>query len=503
MPQPGRKSDRRVFPNKRSRAARPAPEALESRLLLYSKLGDQWTYDSRITYSFMPDGTSIGGVPSVLFQTLNQNNSTSAWQQQIKEAASLWENSSNINLALVSDGGEPVGTSGNQQDDPRFGDIRIGAIPLGPGVLAETFLPPPANGGTDAGDIILNSSINWQINNNYDVMTVMAHEFGHALGLGDSTVAGSVMYGTYSGIDQSLSSDDQAGIQSVYGARQFDIYNNAGKRDNTYMTATNINSTINSSSQIAIPGLDITTAGDSEWFYVNVPASTSGTMSVSVQSSNLSSLSPEVQVYSSALSLVGQASAQNSMGATVSVSNISVKASQGFYIKVMAAGGPGPIGGYGLLVNFGSPTQAPIAPPNTVVAQQPDQGSGSINNAVMIVGPTDAGGSSSQGPLPVFARLGSLSGWAEILDVSAPAPIGPSTPPVTQPVIISPVTVTPTTNIPVLVPPVATAPTAPLTTTNTSHPKGARLKLLKWEARHRVNHAKQLITIKDHHHDRG
>ena len=214
--------------NEAERRVRP-PEALETRLLLYSKLGDQWTYDSRITYSFMPDGTNIGGVPSVLFQTLNQNNSTSAWQQQIKDAASLWENSSNINLALVSDGGQAVGTSGNQQDDPRFGDIRIGAIPLGPGVLAETFLPPPANGGTDAGDIILNSSINWQINNNYDVMTVMAHEFGHALGLGDSTVSGSVMYGTYSGIDQSLSSDDQSGIQSVYGARQFDMYNNAGK----------------------------------------------------------------------------------------------------------------------------------------------------------------------------------------------------------------------------------------------------------------------------------
>ena len=143
---------------------------------------------------------------------------------------------------LVSDGGQPVGTSGNQQDDPRFGDIRIGAVPLGSSVLAITFVPPPANGGTDAGDILLNSSVNWQINSNYDLMTVVAHEFGHALGLGESTVSTSVMYGTYNGIKQALASDDISGVQSIYGTRQFDQFNIGAKRDNSYATATNINS---------------------------------------------------------------------------------------------------------------------------------------------------------------------------------------------------------------------------------------------------------------------
>ena len=103
---------------------------LEPRLLLYSDLGDQWTYDSRITYSFMPDGTSVGGVSSVLFQTLNAKYATATWEGQIEDAASLWETATNVNLALVSDGGEPVGTNGDQQDDPRFGDIRIGMVPL-------------------------------------------------------------------------------------------------------------------------------------------------------------------------------------------------------------------------------------------------------------------------------------------------------------------------------------------------------------------------------------
>ena len=228
--------NRTGFHPKRDRSKRPELEGLEDRLLLYAALGDQWTYSSRITFSFMPDGTSIGGTPSALFQTLNATIPTATWQEQIEQAASLWEDSANLNLSLVSDDGLPLGTSGDQQGDSRFGDIRIGAVPLPSGVLAETFLPPPANGGTDAGDIILNSTVSWQVNSNYDLMTVVAHEFGHALGLGESTVSSAVMYGTYNGIKQALASDDIAGIQSIYGAPQFDQFNTGGKRDNTYLT---------------------------------------------------------------------------------------------------------------------------------------------------------------------------------------------------------------------------------------------------------------------------
>ena len=54
-----------------NRSARPLLENLEDRVLLYSTYGGDWAYGSRITYSFAPDGTSIGGTPSVLFQTLN------------------------------------------------------------------------------------------------------------------------------------------------------------------------------------------------------------------------------------------------------------------------------------------------------------------------------------------------------------------------------------------------------------------------------------------------
>ena len=407
------------------RGARPLLEMLEPRLLLYSDLGDHWTYDSRITYSFMPDGTNVGGVSSVLFQTLNAKYATATWESQIEDAASLWQTVSNANLAVVSDGGEAVGSNGDQQDDPRFGDIRIGAVPLGSGTLAVTFLPPPANGGTDAGDILFNSNVSWQINSSYDLMTVAAHEFGHALGLGESTVSTAVMYGTYNGVKQTLTSDDVSGIQSIYGARTYDQFNNHGTRNSTLFTAANINSYI-TSNQIAIPNLDITTGGQAEWFFVNAPSTTTGTMKVTVQSSNLSSLAPLLQIYNSSGSLLGQTSAPNTFGATISLS-FSVSSGQGYYIKATDAGGAAPAGGYGLLVNFGSGAQSPIPPPNTVVTQQPDGGGGTISNVVVAGGTFALGGStgglgSGQGN---FTSIGALSGLAEVMVITPSNLINP------------------------------------------------------------------------------
>jgi len=309
-------------------------------------------------------------------------------------------------------------------------------------------LPPPANGGTDAGDIIFNSTIDWQINSNYDLMTVAAHEFGHALGLGDSTVSTAVMYGTYNGIKQALTSDDIAGIQSIYGTRQYDQFNTGGQRNNIYQTATNITSYI-SNAQIAIPSLDNTTVGDAEWYYVTVPSSTTGTMDVKVQSSNLSSLAPKLQVYSSSMSLVGQVSAANTFGATISYST-SVTSGQSYYIKILAAGTAGPIGGYGLLVNFGSQSQSPIPPPDTVVASEPDQG----------------GGGTVANDVPATISIGSLSALTVDYSVSgSPGQVGSGSGSGTQaPIVVangSTGSLSPSTNADV-----NTAPSTSVTTTS-------------------------------------
>ena len=101
-------------------------------------------------------------------------------------------------------------------------------------------------------------------------------------------------------------------------------------------------------------------------------------MVVTEQSSNLSMLSPDLWVYKPSTGLpttIGSVTS-TAYGATVSYSVSGVQAGQTYLIRAFGNAAGEAIGGFGLEVNFGSATQAPIAPPNTVVAQQPDQGGG-------------------------------------------------------------------------------------------------------------------------------
>jgi hypothetical protein len=225
------------------------------------------------------------------------------------------------------------------------------------------------------------------------------------------------------------------------------------------LTAASLNSYITSASQISLPGLDITMTNQSEWFSVNVPATSTGTMKVSVQSSNLSSLSPQLVIYSSSLGVVSQVSAPNSLGATISATVPNVQYGQLFYVKVLQAGGPGPIGGYGLLVNFGNQPQAAIQPPNTMVGQQPDHGGGVINNAAP-AGPAAPG---PGGDAPVLTTIGSLTGWTESFAIGSPA--GPGSPAPTNSIKHTPSSPSPA--------PGAVPSAAPAASTTTSSPAPA------------------------------
>ncbi len=353
--------------------ARLALECLEERVMPYSATGNAWPNPQLITISFMPDGTQLSAaanstITSNLFSTMNAKfGSPANWENVIVRAAQVWAQQTNLNFEVVPDNGAPSGSGSNQQGDPGFGDIRIGGYAFSNTQLGDTFYPPSANNYSIAGDIAFNTGQTWNIGSTYDLFTVAAHEFGHALGLGDSSASTSaIMYGSYTGVKSVLSSDDIAGIRNIYSGnnpRTPDAYD-SGSGDNTVASAANISSLFKSGSLTAlVSNLNIVTTSDVAFYAFAAPTGTSSTMQVQVQSQGLSLLSPKMTVYAAnGTTVLGSASGLNEYGTILDVSVTGVTAGEKFYIKVQGADTTAfSTGAYALALNFGAGAM-PVAP---------------------------------------------------------------------------------------------------------------------------------------------
>jgi len=120
------------------------------------------------------------------------------------------------------------------------------------------------------------------LGNGVCIQGVFCHEYGHALGLGHSTVNGATMYPSISGSGtpaRSIANDDIAGVQFIYGVRA------ANKPKITGIGVTGNSMTVN--------GSGFTGSGNQVWFTPSGTTSTGGNPIVSVTnlSSNGSSIS--------------------------------------------------------------------------------------------------------------------------------------------------------------------------------------------------------------------
>ncbi len=310
-----------------ARSRRLIVEQLEGRTAP-AVFGVPWLDPSHLSLSFAPDGTSIDGETSNLFQTLDSQFPTPAsWQSVIVQAFETWAVQTNVSIGLKADSGAPFGVAGLMQGDPRFGDIRIGARPLAPDVMAITTPPDPFFSGTLSGDVILNSSADLDT---ADLFAVVLHEAGLALGLGESTDPDSAMY-SYLNPQATPSPGDIQDIQALYGTPAPD----PNAANNSFATA----------AQMSYPLLylgatplvaygDRTALSDTDYFSVTPPILYTGAVTIQLQTSGMSFMQPRLQVYNQAFHLLGEAESTSESGDVVSVDLPNVNPFQRYYIEV-------------------------------------------------------------------------------------------------------------------------------------------------------------------------
>ena len=136
---------------------------------------------------------------------LNQVADSNQWQVAFDKAFSDWLGPLGAKIQKVDDSGVPFGSFGPTQGDKRFGDVRIGAVPLSNIVLAEAIPHSMLVQGSWAGDILLNSNAKWESLD--QVYSAVLHEFGHVLGLGHNSDPTSAMFlgGRHPGLVPSVS----------------------------------------------------------------------------------------------------------------------------------------------------------------------------------------------------------------------------------------------------------------------------------------------------------
>jgi hypothetical protein len=185
--------------------------------------GNPWP-DPNLTLSFAQDGTSINGV-SNRFDAALANIPADMRTSEILRAFQAWVAVANVNIGLVPDSGQPFGAPGTAFNDPRFGDIRIGAVPLSTDNVA-LALPYDFAAGTRSGDVMFNSSLPFAIGpaGGFDLYSVALHEAGHVFGLAGSADPTSAMFQVADRVRTGPNAADISAMRMLYGPRLPDAF---------------------------------------------------------------------------------------------------------------------------------------------------------------------------------------------------------------------------------------------------------------------------------------
>lgn len=165
-------------------------------------LGGNWN-KTNISFRF------VNGTPDII------NNDE---HNAVRQAFLIWSDYAPLTFTELTSGTADIMISwaaGNH------GDGVNNAFDGAGGVLAHAFFP----GSGVGGDMHFDEDETWSMNQQAgggqprDLVTVAAHEIGHALGLDHSNVNCALMNPFYTGSHRYLAPDDIAGIRNLYGTR--------------------------------------------------------------------------------------------------------------------------------------------------------------------------------------------------------------------------------------------------------------------------------------------
>jgi hypothetical protein len=279
-----------------------------------------------------------------------------------------WAAPTNLNIVPVGDSGAPLGTTGPVQGDPRFGDIRIAAVPLPPDVVA-LGMPFDPTAGSRAGDVELNSNYLFGVGGSggYDLLSVALHEAGHALSLDGSSDPNSPMFDSFEGTRTALTPGDVSAIQALYGVRAPDIFDQA--HDNgSFNTATALNLSNNGNgTNPFVLDANLASPADAD-FYSLKPGNNQTGLTFMLQTAGISSLMPSLTIYSPGQTVITSLVASDPMHGdlTVHLANLVVGAT--YYVQVSGATSDEfAAGSYRLQIVPDGATPASGTPPTTPV----------------------------------------------------------------------------------------------------------------------------------------
>ncbi|TWU04503.1 Matrixin [Stieleria varia] len=275
--------------------------------MLYAVTALPWP-ETDLSYSVAPDGTLWDDgvqrdVTSVWRQTFDRLSTTDQWQRYVAIAFQTWANHSNLNFHLVDDDGAPVR---ELTDD--HGDIRFGAVPDGP---ADGWASGPVGGL--GGHVTINADRDGA--DEQEMIALLTHEIGHALGLLHSRANESVM--RTGGYYEELPKDDILGIQALYGARRDDSFDQTLRNDSD-ASASRID--WDNADDLRFRA-DLTSHADVDFYHLVVPEN-SGSITLSADARQLSLLAPKLQVFDASGNLLGSAIAEYGGVATVDLTNL-------------------------------------------------------------------------------------------------------------------------------------------------------------------------------------